>query len=844
MLTRHALMRAELMKSVASSSLRPTKTVLNLDTLDHMGSMESSINRKFVVDDLHYRAQRHIPPIHGHGYSFGHSTGDRVIRSWARSHLRDTQFNPSNPRVFDNSRIILSKGIRHSVNGIMTHFKQTNNSSVFYVPNDVYPVYGQIAKKVGVPHNSYPTIFGSGILKYLEFIRDSKSNLDKKKSDSTDLSDHLTDHPSEIAVIADPMPLSRSTLTKKDRDLILRWLDEAKNRFVIIDSVYSTSFNQIIEPLLATNRVFYLNSLSKSHCSPNMLGINIIPSNFEEVLRESLEKELTDETLQTADVMLGLYTQRDAMKFQSHLFSRAWKSVDQQLIDRGFMPTVPDFGDSPYLKMYQIPYDTLLKSNVISIPMDVYERPDMYNTGSIVSCLDQAKQILETSPPVPKTMYHVTLLSNFFKAYDKYTNRYSKAKLPESTFPDKFHLLLAQDIGLGVEKASKLLKKLDIKDDKLILIETKISNETELFRTEVTGKGYFIKSPDITVSDLHILNDPEAYELFGSKTRGSVETIMARSMGLSRDRFKPYHEIVPRSISILPVAKGCQAKCSFCFSHSSVSDDTTQKLLKPQLIDHILKISKQRGAERVVITGGGEPTLVPHHLLIQYIKLCKNYFDKIVLITNGYAYSNKKISEDQRLEYLQQIHEAGLNVLSVSRHGYDEETNTKIMNLETNSVNIAQTVARNPQVFKSLQLRWVCVLQKQGVNSIPTLERYLDFATETQASQICFKELYVSVSEESVYYDRSYNKFSRENQIPLSMVTQYLEAKNAKLLFSLPWGSPVYELIHRGKKIQIACYTEPSLFWERSQGICRSWNLMADGKIYASLEDLKSQIDL
>jgi hypothetical protein len=44
--------------------------------------------------------------------------------------------------------------------------------------------------------------------------------------------------------------------------------------------------------------------------------------------------------------------------------------------------------------------------------------------------------------------------------------------------------------------------------------------------------------------------------------------------------------------------------------------------------------------------------------------------------------------------------------------------------------------------------------------------------------------------------------------------------------------------------LRIAAYTEPSLFWERTQGIARSWNVMADGRCHVSLEDRASEIKL
>lgn len=60
----------------------------------------------------------------------------------------------------------------------------------------------------------------------------------------------------------------------------------------------------------------------------------------------------------------------------------------------------------------------------------------------------------------------------------------------------------------------------------------------------------------------------------------------------------------------------------------------------------------------------------------------------------------------------------------------------------------------------------------------------------------------------------------------------------------LPWGAPVYEGMWKGSNIRVAAYTEPSVYWERVHGICRSWNIMADGAVYTSLEDTASALAL
>ena len=72
-------------------------------------------------------------------------------------------------------------------------------------------------------------------------------------------------------------------------------------------------------------------------------------------------------------------------------------------------------------------------------------------------------------------LYHVTVLSNFARAYDKYTGLYSKARIPESTFRDRFFLVRREEIQIGVAKASRLLDRLQLEDDRLLVLETRVA---------------------------------------------------------------------------------------------------------------------------------------------------------------------------------------------------------------------------------------------------------------------------------------------------------------------------------------------------------------------------------
>jgi hypothetical protein len=45
-----------------------------------------------------------------------------------------------------------------------------------------------------------------------------------------------------------------------------------------------------------------------------------------------------------------------------------------------------------------------------------------------------------------ETLYHVTVLSNLVRGYDKYARIYDKSKIIESTFPGRFFLLAKDEV--------------------------------------------------------------------------------------------------------------------------------------------------------------------------------------------------------------------------------------------------------------------------------------------------------------------------------------------------------------------------------------------------------------
>jgi hypothetical protein len=432
-------------------------------------------------------------------------------------------------------------------------------------------------------------------------------------------------------------------------------------------------------------------------------------------------------------------------------------------------------------------------------------------------------------------LYHVTVLSNFAHGFDKYAHAYAKDSIPESTYPDRFFLLHRDELAIGVEKASALLKKLGIDGDRLIVLETEI--DPARLHAHAAGRGHFIHDRRIVLTQVH----EWASDLDGAPLRPChIEDVMAASLGLPHRRVHAYDEIKPRAVSFLPIAHACQARCAFCFSKASISHD--QEHAKPnwRMIEDWLDLASARGAERAVITGGGEPTLLPPASLRELVGHCGKRFDKVVLITN--AHQLARLPDVERSRELSALYEAGLRVLAISRHHSDAIRNEGLMGLHTPVESVIRTWREQRARWPLLRLRLICVLQKGGVESQIEIERYLSWACQLGVEEVCFKELYVSTSTESIYHDRAANRWSRQHQVPLSLVTRFAEDHGFLIQETLPWGAPVYRGEWLGMPLRVAAYTEPSLYWERTHGMARSWNVMADGRCHVSLEDRASEI--
>jgi hypothetical protein len=420
------------------------------------------------------------------------------------------------------------------------------------------------------------------------------------------------------------------------------------------------------------------------------------------------------------------------------------------------------------------------------------------------------------------------LLSNWLRAFDRYRQRWDKTQIAASRYPDSMYMhRVGESCEVGLAKARSLVARLGIAGDSVVAIEALLPvgpGAMEPNRTTGTGVGWRWPAPFVDITAVAWVGDD------GALASTTHEEITARAYAIEDASLAPWSSLAPRSLSVLPIARACQARCAFCFSKGSVSEIARQAHLDLASIEAWAEHAASRGAERAVVTGGGEPTLLDEARLLSVVRALRERLGRVTLITNGARLDVPK---------LRALAEAGLDVLACSRHGASAEDDARIMGIDAGSSRLCL-----PARELGVRTRSVCVLSQDGVRDADGALAYLARCADDGFDEVCFKELYVASVSESPWAPSAINAYARDHQVPLAMVLDVLASCGFRPVAALPWGAPVFEGRMRGRTLRVAAYTEPSVGWERAHGLARSWNLLADGRCFASLEDPASLLSL
>ncbi|HZZ79326.1 MAG TPA: radical SAM protein [Gemmataceae bacterium] len=278
-----------------------------------------------------------------------------------------------------------------------------------------------------------------------------------------------------------------------------------------------------------------------------------------------------------------------------------------------------------------------------------------------------------------------------------------------------------------------------------------------------------------------------------------------------------WHDCRFLTCSVLPVRFACNCACPFCFSKSSVSALRHDSVDWDRLdLESYFAFAQERGATRLVVTGGGEP-LLRADVVCDIIRRARPFFDEIACFTNGSLLTH---------DLAQNLADAGLSYLCFSRHHFDDVLNRALMG------EAAPTLRDLFGAADGLTIRATCVMTRGNIDSEAMVWRYIDQLATFGVRQFTFKHTYVAY-ERSLFAASEHDRWAAEHRVAFDPF-----AEQGEIVARLPWGPA----IRRMGELQVCYYHEPTPAWEKEHRICRSLNLLSDGTVYASLEDQSSRL--
>src|SRR5688572_10912045 len=219
--------------------------------------------------------------------------------------------------------------------------------------------------------------------------------------------------------------------------------------------------------------------------------------------------------------------------------------------------------------------------------------------------------------------------------------------------------------------------------------------------------------------------------------------------------------------SVLPVRVACNLSCPFCFSKSSVSALKHERTDWRRLdVARYYAFARDRGATRLVVTGGGEPLLRSDDS-VYLIELGWRYFDEVACFTNGTFLTRDRANR---------LRDAGLSYVCYSRHAADDEANRLLMG------DGAPRLAEFFEAAGSLKVRATCVMARGSVEDAAGVWDYIDALRPFGVSEFTFKHTYV-VYEESLFRSSEQNAWAREHKVEFDPF-----GTEGEVVAELPWG--------------------------------------------------------
>lgn len=263
------------------------------------------------------------------------------------------------------ARALITGGVRNSLSLLLKQFAEEKGTLL--IPQDVYPVYGQLAIQAGIESCAFPTI-----------------------------PELLIPNTGRWLLIPNPLKPAGRWLTSHEVEIVLIWLSQDPARRVLIDAVYNfeSRIHSTTLRILQTGQGFLLHSLSKAWLAPQVMGICLVPEPDWARLVSPLRAHGPEQTLlHKAQVLMRDWHDLPS-KVNSELSVRRRRVLDDLPASLRGLAARPFEGEAGYFFPIHMNFRSALdQCGVLTIPLTVFgSADDEYSVISSLSCGESLTQ--------------------------------------------------------------------------------------------------------------------------------------------------------------------------------------------------------------------------------------------------------------------------------------------------------------------------------------------------------------------------------------------------------------------------------------------------------------------
>ncbi|MBU0616054.1 MAG: radical SAM protein [Nanoarchaeota archaeon] len=239
--------------------------------------------------------------------------------------------------------------------------------------------------------------------------------------------------------------------------------------------------------------------------------------------------------------------------------------------------------------------------------------------------------------------------------------------------------------------------------------------------------------------------------------------------------------------TIIAGNRACPNDCPICIS--KMTPDYGMGYERPVVnwkrFQEATVIAQNHGAENVLFTGKGEPTLYPGQITQYLLRLYQKSFDRRELQTDGSLLAKGGMYND----FLDVWADLGLNTVAVSIYHYDPEVNKQLFR-RNEYFDLPKLLEKVHQ--RDLNTRLSCVMLQGHMDNVPAVENLIQFAKKNGVFQLTLRR----ADRPRKTLDRVVADFVDQNRTTDEQhaeITDFI-TKQGSFCYDLPHGASVYEV--------------------------------------------------